>query len=194
MRRTIITGLVAALVAAIVALPAGADSHAPTIVDIVTADDGEFDVLEAAVLAVESAGILPAATLLSSEGPFTVFAPTDKAFDKLAEDLSGEDFDSDDEVVGWLVANVGLETIADILTWHVVTGAVESSVVVTLDAFDTLGGELSVFYPGGNARSLQIVDNDPDSRNAKLVKGAFDIETGNGIIHVIDRVIRPFDL
>ena len=58
-----------------------------TIVDAVLLDDGEFDVLEAAVLAVEEAGILPAATLLSSDGAFTVFAPTDKAFAKLAEDL-----------------------------------------------------------------------------------------------------------
>lgn len=194
MRRIIITGLVSALIAAIVALPAGADAHDATIVDIVTADDGEFDVLEAAVLAVEEAGILPAATLLSSEGPFTVFAPTDKAFKNLAEDLSGLDLDSDGDVVAWLVANVGLETIATVLTWHVVEGAVDSGAVVTLDDFETLGGQLSVFFPGGNARSLQIVDNDPNARNAKLVKGAFDIEASNGIIHVIDRVIRPLDL
>jgi uncharacterized surface protein with fasciclin (FAS1) repeats len=178
----------------LIAIPAAAEGHT-TIVDAVLADDGEFDVLEAAVLAVEDAGILPAATLLSSEGPFTVFAPTDKAFAKLAEDLGGEDLDSDDAVVGWLVENVGLETIAAVLSYHVVAGlAVDSATVVTLDAAPTLGGEVGIFAPGKAFRSIQFVDNDPDARNPKLVKGLFDIEVDNGIIHGIDRVLRPIDL
>jgi uncharacterized surface protein with fasciclin (FAS1) repeats len=197
--------LAAALAMTVIAIPASADGHT-TIVDAVQADDGEFDVLEAAVLAVENAGILAAATLLSSDGAFTVFAPTDKAFAKLAEDLGGEDLESDDDVVAWLVTNVGLETIAAVLAYHVVDPAavpfaVDSSTVVTLDAApmflkddDGNNTTIGIFAPGKAFRSIQFVDNDPDARNPKLVKGLFDIEVDNGIIHGIDRVLRPIDL
>ena len=196
MRRTLITILSVALLAGLLAAPAVADGHEPaTIVDAVLADDGEFDILQAAVLAVEDAGILPAATLLSGEGPFTVFAPTDKAFTKLAEDLSGLEFADEDAVVGWLVTNVGLETIAVVLGYHVVEGEVPSSAVSDGAEVTTFGGgSFAVFAPGKNFRSIQFVDNDPDARNPKLVKGLFDISTGNGIIHGIDRVLRPIDL
>lgn len=194
MRRKLSTMLAAALAMTVIAIPAAADAPA-TIVDAVLADDGEFDVLQAAVIAVEEAEILPAVSLLSGEGPFTVFAPTDKAFAKLAEDLGAEDLESDDEVVTWLVTNVGLDTIAVVLGYHVVAGvAADSSTVVGLPAVTTLGGDVGVFAPGKGFRSIQFVDNDPDARNPKLVKGLFDLETGNGIIHGIDRVLRPVDL
>ena len=188
MRRKLSIMLAAALAMTVLAIPAAADAPA-TIVDAVLAEDGEFDVLQAAVLATG------ANELLDDSGPFTVFAPTDKAFEKLAEDLSGMDFDSDDEVIAWLTGNVPLGLIADILAYHVVDGlAVNSSTVVTLDAAPTLGGTVGIFAPGKGFRSIQFVDNDPDARNPKLVKGLFDIETGNGIIHGIDRVLRPIDL
>jgi uncharacterized surface protein with fasciclin (FAS1) repeats len=208
MRRKLSTILAAALAMTLVAVPATADEDPFTIVDAVQANDGEFDVLEAAVLAVEGAGVLPAATLLSTEGAFTVFAPTDKAFEKLAEDLSGLDFDSDDEVIGWLVGNLPIETIAAVLAYHVVDSAVvpfavDSATVVTLDAAPMLlkdaddeNTTVGIFTPGKAKafRSIQFVDNDPDARNPKLVKGLFDIEVDNGIIHGIDRVLRPIDL
>ena len=194
MRRTLITILSAALVAGLMAAPAVADAPV-TIVDAVLAEDGEFDILQAAVLAVEGGGILPAATLLSGEGPFTVFAPTDKAFTKLAEDLSGDEFADEGAVVGWLVDNVGLETIAVVLGYHVVEAEVPSSAVSDGAEVETFGGEsFTVFAPGKNFRSIQFVDNDPDARNPKLVKGLFDIVVDNGIIHGIDRVLRPIDL
>lgn len=199
MRRKLSTLLAAALAMTVIAVPAAAAGHT-TIVDAVLADDGEFDVLQAAVLAVEDAGILPAATLLSSDGAFTVFAPTDKAFAKLAKDLGAEDLESDSDVVAWLVANVGLETIAAILAYHVVDPAdvpfaVDSATAVTLDSAPMLDGNaVGIFAPGKNFRSIQFVDNDPDARNPKLVKGLFDIEVDNGIIHGIDRVLRPVDL
>jgi uncharacterized surface protein with fasciclin (FAS1) repeats len=201
MRRKLSIMLAAALAMTLVAVPATADEDPSfTIVDAVLLDDGEFDVLEAAVLAVEEVGLLPAATLLSSDGAFTVFAPTDKAFAKLAEDLGAEDLKSDDDVVGWLVANVGLDTIAAVLAYHVVDPAavpfaVDSSTVVTLPSapmFD--GNTVGIIAPGKAFRSIQFVDNDPDARNPKLVKGLFDIEVDNGIIHGIDRVLRPIDL
>lgn len=199
MRRKLSTLLAAALAMTVIAVPASAAGHT-TIVDAVLADDGEFDVLEAAVLAVEDAGILAAATLLSSDGAFTVFAPTDEAFAKLAEDLGASGLESDADVVTWLVTNVGLETIAAVLSYHVVDPAqvpfaVDSSTVVTLEAAPMLDGNtVGIFAPGKAFRSIQFVDNDPDARNPKLVKGLFDIEVDNGIIHGIDRVLRPIDL
>ena len=189
MRRTLITILSAALVAGLIAAPAVADEPT-TIVDAVLADDDEFDILQAAVIATGYAGPLD-----NADATFTVFAPTDKAFTKLAEDLSGEEFDSDADVVNWLVANVGIPTITTVLEYHVVAGlAVDSSTVVTLDEAPTIGGTVGIFAPGKSFRSIQFVDNDPDARNPKLVKGLFDIEVVNGIIHGIDRVLRPIDL
>ena len=55
----------------------------------------------------------------------------------------------------------------------------------------TLGGDVGVFAPGKGFRSIQFVDNDPDARNPKLVKGLFDLEVDNGIIHGINRVLLP---
>lgn len=188
MRRSLTTILSAALIAGLVAAPAVADEPV-TIVDAVLADDGEFDILQAAVIATGYVGALD-----DANATYTVFAPTDKAFIKLAEDLSGLDLD-EASAGAWLLANIPLATLTAVLEYHVVVGlAVDSSTVVTLDEAPTIGGTVGISAPGKGFRSIQFVDNDPDARNPKLVKGLFDIEVDNGIIHGIDRVLRPIDL
>jgi len=116
------------------------------------------------VAAVQAAGL---EATLRSEGPFTVFAPTDAAFEALPGGL-----------VNKLLADTDLLT--DILTYHVVSGAVDSTTVVTLDSATTVQGEDVTIEVTGNVVTI----------NGATVT-VVDIEASNGIIHVIDAVIVP---
>ena len=131
-----------------------------TIVDIAVAD-GRFTTL---VAAVQAAGLVDT---LNSEGPFTVFAPTDDAFAKLPEGT-----------VEALLADP--EALANILLYHVVPGKVMSTDVVTLEyALSAQGAPIDVSVKDG-----AVYVND-----AQVIIA--DIEASNGVIHVIDTVILP---
>jgi uncharacterized surface protein with fasciclin (FAS1) repeats len=143
-----------------------ADHHAAMepadIVDTAVAA-GQFGTL---VAAVEAAGL---AETLRSEGPFTVFAPVDGAFAGLPE---GE--------IERLLMPVNRDELAAILTYHVVPGAITSDQLAgTLQTVETVEG------------SNVVVDATDGVRigNAQVIQA--DIETSNGVIHVIDRVIIP---
>ena len=131
------------------------------IVDTAIAD-GRFTTL---VAAVEAAGLVDA---LKGEGPLTVFAPTDDAFDVLGTDT-----------INSLLADP--ETLASILLYHVVDGAVFSGDVVKLESATTLNG----------ADITIRVDEDGNVfiNDAQVIIA--DIITTNGVIHVIDAVILP---
>jgi len=134
----------------------------PDIVDTAVAA-GSFNIL---VQAVQTAGLEDA---LRSEGPFTVFAPTDEAFTNLlvALELSPEE----------LLADEGL---ADVLLYHVVSGALDGSAVAAETHIETLlGKDVDVTFDGTN---LFI-------NSSQVVLG--NIEASNGIIHVIDAVLLP---
>jgi uncharacterized surface protein with fasciclin (FAS1) repeats len=115
------------------------------------------------VKAIQAAGLVET---LKGKGPFTVFAPTDEAFAKLpAGTLEGLLKDK--------------AKLASILTYHVVPGKVMSSDVVKLSSAKTVQGqEVKISTAGG----VRVND-------AKVVQT--DIETTNGVIHVIDTVILP---
>lgn len=115
------------------------------------------------LVAAEAAGLVDT---LTSAGPFTVFAPTDDAFAKLPEGT-----------VESLLKDKA--KLAQILTYHVVAGKVMAKDVVNLKKAKTVQGqELSIDTSSGVK-----VDN------ANVVKT--DIETSNGVIHVIDSVMIP---
>jgi len=122
---------------------------------------GQFTTL---VAAVKAAGLVET---LSGEGPFTVFAPTDAAFSKLPE--------------GTLEAVLAdKEKLTAILTYHVVPGKVMAADVVGLTSAPTvLGQNLKV----------EVTEDGVMINNAKVV--TTDIETSNGVIHVIDTVLLP---
>lgn len=124
-------------------------------------DAGSFTTL---VAAVEAAGLVET---LKGEGPFTVFAPTDEAFAALPEGT-----------VEGLLADP--EALAGILTYHVVAGSVMS-------------GDLSDGMTAATVNGAEItitIDGDTVMVNDATVVTA-DIETSNGVIHVIDSVILP---
>ena len=142
--------------------PEAMDSEemASDIVDIAVAD-GRFETLVAAVTAAELVDTL------KSEGPFTVFAPTDDAFAALPEGT-----------VEALLEDI--PALTDILLYHVVSGKVMAADVVGLEAATTVqGSDVAISLDGD---SVKIND-------ATVI--ITDIEASNGVIHVIDAVILP---
>ena len=115
------------------------------------------------VSAVQEAGLVET---LKGEGPFTVFAPTDEAFKKIPADQ-----------LNALIADK--DALTRVLTYHVVPGKVMAKDVMRLDSAETVQGQ-SIRI---NTESGVMVDG------ARVVQA--DIETSNGVIHVIDSVILP---
>lgn len=129
------------------------------IVDTAVAN-GSFNTL---VAAVKAAGLVDT---LKSEGPFTLFAPTDAAFAKLPEGT-----------VEALLKDK--EKLTSILTYHVVAGKVTAKDVVKLKEAGTVqGGKVKIDAADG------VMIN-----NAKVTTA--DVMTSNGVIHVIDTVLMP---
>ena len=106
---------------------------------------------------------------LQGEGPFTVFAPTDQAFTDAGIDLST--FDTPEENA----------TLADILLYHVYAGAVQASAVTDGLAVTMVNGDKASFTVGTDG-SVSVGDATVTSA---------DVQTSNGIIHVIDKVLMP---
>lgn len=124
------------------------------------ASAGNFETLIAAAKAADLVGVL------TSDGPFTVFAPTDDAFTKLpTETLKG------------LLAKP--EQLAAILKYHVVPGKVTAADVVKLASAKTAMGQTVAI----DATDGVMINN------AKVIHA--DIAASNGIIHVIDTVLMP---
>lgn len=138
-----------------------ADEPDMTIVDV--AIDGGFNTL---VTAVQAANLVET---LQGPGPFTVFAPTDAAFEKLPEGT-----------LETLLLPENQAQLAAILTYHVVPGRVPASDVVNLATANTVEGT-----------SLQISTTNGTVRVNNALVTTTDIEASNGIIHVIDAVLIP---
>jgi uncharacterized surface protein with fasciclin (FAS1) repeats len=156
--------LSAALIAAPLTLMAGAEKKEtakPTIVAI-AADNKDFSTL---VAAVKAAGLVDT---LNGDGPFTVFAPTNAAFEKLPKGTVEE-----------LLKPENKEKLVKVLTYHVVSGKVMAADVKTGKVKTVQGGELDV-KAGADGVTVD---------GAKVVKT--DIVGKNGVIHVIDSVVLP---
>lgn len=126
-------------------------------------DSGTFEILLAAA---KAAGL---ADVLGSTGPFTVFAPTDEAFEKLSKGT-----------VEMLLKPENKSKLVDILKYHVIPGRVYSERVLESKALKTLQG---------SPASVSLKDGSPRIEQAKILKT--DIDATNGVIHVIDSVIIP---
>ncbi|MEO1254974.1 MAG: fasciclin domain-containing protein, partial [Bacteroidota bacterium] len=159
-------------------------------------EGAEFGQLVAALTAVENDMNAPdLITVLKGNGPFTVFAPTDAAFQTLYDAVPDSDQDGDNDITD-LVAAVpdGLNTIAVVLQYHVFNGRVFSTDIPNL-----LDGNTSVSITpvaGGNwtlNSNLTITPTDAalglELDDAEIV--GTDVLGTNGVIHVIDQVILP---
>jgi uncharacterized surface protein with fasciclin (FAS1) repeats len=137
---------------------------------------GKKDIVETAIAAgnfktlVKAVEAADLAETLKGPGPFTVFAPTDEAFEKLGAEKIGE-----------LLKDK--KALAKILTYHVVKGDVTSKAVAGLDgkgAKTVEGQEVMISMDGGNVML---------NGKVKVIKA--DIKCSNGVIHVIDGVLLP---
>lgn len=132
------------------------------IVDTAVAN-GSFKTLAAAL---EAGDLIDT---LKSDGPFTVFAPTDEAFAKLP-----------DGTVEMLLMPENKDKLVAILTYHVVPGKISAAEVVKLDSATTVNSS--------DVR-ISVRDNSVFINDARVVIA--DVYASNGVIHVVDTVILP---
>lgn len=125
--------------------------------------NGSFSTLVAAVTAAELVATL------SSEGPFTVFAPTDEAFAALPTGT-----------VETLVQPENKDQLTGILTYHVVAGKVMSG---------DLSDGMTAKTVNGAEITIKLADGKVMINDAEVVIA--DVETDNGVIHVINKVMLP---
>jgi uncharacterized surface protein with fasciclin (FAS1) repeats len=145
-----------------------------TVVDVAVGNE-DFSTLVAALTAADLVSALQA------EGPFTVFAPTDAAFAKI-----------DSETLNSLLKAENKKALANILTYHVVSGKLTATDVVAalekgngMVELNALNGQvLTVMQKDG-----KILLKDTNGNYSEIV--ATDVMGSNGVIHVIDTVVMP---
>ena len=143
------------------------DTMPATVVDIAAGND-DFSTL---VAAVEAAGLVET---LSGEGPFTVFAPVNDAFDALPEGT-----------VDSLLLPENQEQLTAVLTYHVVpTKALSGDLTDGMTVTTVQGEDLTI-----NIDDDGVTLTDAAGGTAMVVQA--DLEAGNGVVHVIDAVLMP---
>lgn len=160
--------------AALFLFTANTNAQNKDIVDI-AASNKSFSTL---VTAVKAAGLVEA---LKSDGPFTVFAPTNDAFVKI-----------DANSLGTLLKPENKSKLASILTYHVIKGKLTAKDVVA--ALKKGKGKVTLTTLSG--AKITVVQNDKgiwlkDANGNYSMISKTDIMASNGIIHVIDSVVMP---
>ncbi len=118
---------------------------------------------------------------LSSDGPYTVFAPTNDAFGKIPEATLTE-----------LTTN-DTETLGSILTYHVVQGNVDAA-TLTKAIEDAGEAGYTITTVNGGTLTAKVVDGNvvlTDAAGGTSTVTATDVAASNGVIHVIDTVLMP---
>ena len=146
----------------------------PNIVEVAVGNEN-FTTLVAAVKAADLVGTL------SGEGPFTVFAPTNDAFNKLPKGT-----------VESLLKAENKSKLTGILTYHVVSGNFEAAAVI--DAIKKNNGKFTVTTVNGGAIDLSINNGkvmltDANGNTSTVIMA--DVKASNGVIHAIDSVVMP---
>ena len=139
-----------------------------SIVDVATAN-GSFTTL---IAALEATGL--DTTLSDMDSKFTVFAPTDDAFALLGQD-----------VIDSLLADT--DTLSDILTYHVISGEVDSSAAISRAAIPS--ADSLVEMVNGDSIGLSLDGDNLLVNTATVI--LVDVAADNGVIHVIDAVLTP---
>ena len=130
------------------------------------------------VAAVKAAGLVET---LQGAGPFTVFAPTNKAFDKLPNGT-----------VETLLKAENLKTLQTVLTYHVVAGRLSAADLVA--KIKAGGGTATVTTVAGAPLTLTLKGKKvriTDTSGGKSFVTIADVNQSNGVIHVVDGVLVP---
>lgn len=130
------------------------------------------------VAAVKAAGLVET---LQSKGPFTVFAPTNAAFDKLPKGT-----------VETLLKPENLKTLQAILTYHVIAGKFNAKDIAK--AIKDGNGKAMLTTVQGGVLTAWMMGNDlyiTDENGSKSKVTIADVNQSNGVIHVIDTVVTP---
>lgn len=151
-------------------------------------DDQDFDILLAAL---EAADLTDA--LNDPTADLTVFAPTDEAFIKLAQDLGyrgideAEAFDTIVNTLTVLGDGDPIPLLQDILLYHVSPGEKTQA---------ELDGEIETLLTDASftVQGQQLLDNEPDLLDPSFEDSLADVDALNGIIQGIDRVLIPLDI
>lgn len=147
----------------------------PSVVTFAVADPTFAPLVEALTTATPATDFV---SVLSGNGPFTVFAPTDDAFQNLFTALSVNGVDEIEE---------GLLT--SVLNHHVVNGNVRSGDLTDGIMPETLEGDMiTINLPGTGDNIADVTDG---SGNAGIGIDAVDVQALNGVIHVLDAVLLP---
>jgi uncharacterized surface protein with fasciclin (FAS1) repeats len=203
--RTSAAGLAAAALAAVaIAAPAPAQAadRNTSLAQVLAADGhkfdkkwGDFDILDAAVMAVLDAKPDSAVGVLAKRNvKLTAFLPTDRAFRNLATALTGSEPRSEKATFSALADAAGVDLIETVLLYHVVPGkTLTAKKVVAADdkkLTTAQGGTVTVRVKG---KKVTLADADPDVRNPRVI--ATNINKGNPqIAHAINGVLLPADL
>ena len=145
-----------------------------TIVSVAASNDS-FTTL---VAAVKAAGLVD---VLNGNGPFTVFAPVNSAFDKLPKGT-----------VGTLLKKENKKLLTDILTYHVVAGKFDAKAVV--GAIKANNGKFTVTTVQGNKLTASLSNGKvilTDTKGNTSTVIITDVKASNGIVHAIDSVVMP---
>ena len=116
--------------------------------------------------------------LLSGAGPYTVFAPTNQAFQNLL-----------DSVTGWnSISDIPIEILASVLQYHVVNSNVQADELQNGSKVSTFGGvEVTVDLTSG----AQLISATNQTVNILVSEATNDVQGTNGVIHAIDTVLLP---
>jgi uncharacterized surface protein with fasciclin (FAS1) repeats len=121
------------------------------------------------------------ASVLSGVGPFTVFAPTNDAFQGLL-----------DSNMAWNdLGDIGETLLTSVLNYHVVSGNIRSGDLTNpgnTTATTLLGQDLTITLPGSGNNIADITDG---AGNTGIGIIAVDVQAGNGVIHVLNQVLLP---
>lgn len=144
------------------------------IVDVAASNEA-FSTL---VTAVKAADLVET---LKSEGPFTVFAPTNEAFDKLPEGT-----------VAMLLKEENKQQLTAVLTYHVVAGKITAKDL--LKAINASNGSFEISTVQGQILTASIFEGNvilTDANGNASTITATDVTASNGVIHVINNVVLP---
>jgi hypothetical protein len=212
LRRTVIAAVTTALAAttAISAAPAASaatPSGTRSLATVLAADGHsfdrnwyDFDIVDAAVAAVLKAKPKsPVGVLADGSVPLTAFLPNDRAFQVLAADVTHRWYRSESQVFA-AVAGLGIDTVEQVLLYHVVPGAT----ITSRQALRSDGAVLQTALPGATFTVdviyrwlpiVRLVDADRNDVDPYLVPSKLDLNQGNRqIAHGITFVLRPADL